>query len=133
MAQPIAAAHALREAGHFIQHGVYLGHHILPIHNDRLITRRTQRGMQHRAIFGDIDLLAAEHRGSLLAQTTRLGQLHQQAQGWSVTTIFRIIEVQLTPSDGQSLAAPRVVGEQVRAQVNIFDLVEMLSKRPPGG
>ena len=40
--------------------------------------RRAQRDVQHGAVLGDVDLLAAEHGVDPLAQAALLGQLHEQ-------------------------------------------------------
>ena len=41
--------------------------------------RRAQRHVQHGAVLGDVDLVAAEHGVDALAQARLLGQLQQQA------------------------------------------------------
>ena len=50
------------KAGHFVQHGVHVRHDVVAVHEDLLIPRCAQRYVQHGAVFGDVDLISAEHR-----------------------------------------------------------------------
>ena len=52
--------------------------------------RRAQRDVQHGAVLGDVDLLAAEHRVDPLAQAGLLGQLRAAAA--SVSSVTRFFE-----------------------------------------
>ncbi len=61
VALPSAGANARRKFGHLVEHGVHLRHDVLAVHRDRRAFRRTKRDMQNGAVFGDVDLLAAEH------------------------------------------------------------------------
>ena len=62
VALPLAAAHPVGEVGHLVQHRVHFRHDILAVDEDVRVPRRAQRHVQHRAVFGDVDLVAAEHR-----------------------------------------------------------------------
>ena len=75
VALPVAAAHSVGEVGHLVEHRVNLGHDVLAVDYDRRAARRAQRDVQHGAVFGDVDLVAAEHRVDALAQPALLGQL----------------------------------------------------------
>jgi len=48
--------------------------------------------MQHRAIFRDVDLLAAKHRFDPGAQLGFLGELDQQPEGLVIDAVFGIIQ-----------------------------------------
>ncbi|MDQ0630687.1 hypothetical protein QFZ44_003263 [Pantoea agglomerans] len=74
IAFPFAADDALREAFHLIQHRVDLWHHIFAIHQNRRVTPVTQRDVQHRTIFGAVNLLTREHRLNGTAQVGLFGQ-----------------------------------------------------------
>ena len=63
---------------HLVEHRVDLGHDVLAVDDDRRVARRAQRDVQHRAVLGDVDLLAAEHGVDALAQARLLGELQQQ-------------------------------------------------------
>src|SRR5262249_57040982 len=62
MALPLAAADAVGEFGHLVEHGMNVGHHVLSVDDNRRPSWRTQRNVQDRAIFRDVDFLASEHR-----------------------------------------------------------------------
>jgi hypothetical protein len=61
VAFPFAAANAIREISHAIEHGMDFGYHVLSVNYDRLVFRCAKGDVQHRSLFGDVDLLAAEH------------------------------------------------------------------------
>ena len=54
---------------HLVEHGVHLRHDVLAVDQDRRALRRAQRDVQHRAVFRDVDPVAAEHRVDAGAQT----------------------------------------------------------------
>ena len=70
------------ELRHRVQHLVHLGYDVLAIDHDAGVLRCTQRRVQHRALLGNVDLLAPEHRIPPLRHTTLLRKLQQQ-RGWS--------------------------------------------------
>ena len=59
---PLAATHRVSEPGHPIEHGVDFRHDIFAIDNNGCAPGSTQGYVQHRTIFGDVDLVAAKHR-----------------------------------------------------------------------
>ena len=69
VAGPGAAAHAVGERAHAVEDRVDLGHHVHAVDLDHRVARRPQRDVQHGAILGDVDLLAAEHRVARRAST----------------------------------------------------------------
>ncbi len=72
---PLAAAHAVGEIAHLVEHGMDLRHDVLAIDHDRGPSRRPQGDMQHGAILRHIDLLAGKHRVDPSAQAALLGKL----------------------------------------------------------
>ncbi len=69
------------EGRHAVEHRVHVRHDVVAIDDDRCAARRAQRHVQHRAVLGDVDLLAAEHGvDALRAGPASLGQLQQQPQ-----------------------------------------------------
>ena len=59
---PASIAHLAGELRHAVQHGVHVGHNVMPVDLDHLITRSAQRHVQHCAVLALVDLLAAKHR-----------------------------------------------------------------------
>ena len=129
---PRAGADAVGEVGHLVEHGVYVGHDVLAVHDDGRAARRTQRHVQHGTVLGDVDLLAAEHRVDPLAQPAFLGELQQQLQRLVGDAILRVVEVDADGLGRQPLAALGIVGEEL-AQVDVAHLAMMRLQSLPGG
>ena len=75
--------------------------------------RVAQGDVQHGAVLGDVDVLAAEHRLGALAEPGALGQRHEQPDRLAGQPVLRVVQVQVAGAAGQLLAAARVLGEQV--------------------
>ena len=60
---------------------MHFGRHVLPVEDDLLAPRRTQGDMQHGAILGTVDFVAAEHRINVGAQAACLGEGEQKLDG----------------------------------------------------
>ena len=60
MTLPVATANAVGERRHPVEHRVHIGNDVAPIDDDRGTARRAQRHMQHGAILGNVDPVAAE-------------------------------------------------------------------------
>ncbi len=80
--------------------------------------------VQDGPVFGDVDLLAAEHGVDPLAQTGFLGQLHEQLKRFVGDTVLGVIQVEPHRLGGQPLAAPGVVRKE-RAKMHLADLLVM--------
>ena len=78
VALPVAAAHAVGEGRHRVEHGVDVGHDVLAVDHDRRAARGAQGDVQHGPVLGDVDLVAAEHGVDALAQAGLLGQLQSR-------------------------------------------------------
>ena len=122
VALPVAAAHAVGEGGHLVEHGMDLRHDVLAVDEDRGVARRAQRHVQHGALLGDVDLLAAEHGVDALAQARLFGELEQQLQRLVGDAVLRVVEIDADGLDRQALAALGVVGEEL-AEVQPLDLL----------
>ena len=109
---------------------MHLGHHILTVDQDVRVTRRAQRDVENGATFSGIDALARIHGVDAGAEPTCGGQTHQQAQRFVGDAVFGIVQIEPDGFEGQSLATPRIVGEQL-AQMHVFDLLEVFGERTP--
>src|SRR5262252_6205835 len=70
---PLAVADPIGELRHLVEHCVDMRYDILAIDDDRGPPWRTQGNVQHSAVLGDVDLVAAEHCVDALAQTAFVG------------------------------------------------------------
>ncbi len=95
------------------------------------VTRRAQRGMQHGAILGDVDLVAAEHGVDAGAQAGLPGQLQQQPEGLVGDPVLGIVEIEAAGLQHHALAALGIVCEQ-RAQMQVLDVLVVAREGLPG-
>ncbi len=116
--------------GHLVEHGMHLRHDVLAVHRDRRPLRRTQRDMQNGAVFGDVDLLAAEHGVDARAKPRLVRQIDKQLQSLAGDAVFRVVEEDAGRLGGQPRAARGVCREQV-SQVNIAKFFAMRFKGQP--
>ena len=79
----------------------------LPSTKMLLIPRRAQRHVQHGAVLGDVDLLAAEHGVDALAQAALRGEVQQQAQRLVGDAVLGVVQVQADRLSREALAALR--------------------------
>ena len=129
---PSAAPHPFTEIGHPVQHGVNERHDVPAIDDNRRTSGRTQRNVQDRTIFGDVDLAARKHRNNPLLQAGFSGKLDQKMQCLVGNPILRIVEVDTEGGSGQAFAASRVVREPL-AQMQFPNLPVMRFEGLPGG
>ena len=76
-----------------------------------MVTRRTQRGVQHRPVFGAVNLVTAEHRFDPWSQPGFLRELKKELDRLLSDAILRIIEVNARTLSRQTRATLSVIGE----------------------
>ena len=128
---PGPAAHAIREVGHPVQHGMNLGHDVLAVNEDRGAARCTQRYVQYGSVLRDVDLLAPEHVVDAGAQTALLGETDEQWQRLISDPVLRIVEIDARGLCGQPFAASLIVREQL-AEMHVAHLPMMVFECLPG-
>jgi hypothetical protein len=88
---PCAAPDAVGEVGHFVEHHVHLAYDVITIYNDRCTFWRPESYVQDGSIFGDVNLLAPEHRVDPSVQAALPRQLKEQLKGLIGDPVFRVI------------------------------------------
>ena len=89
VALPLAGADPLGEGAHPVEHLVDLLDDVDAVDDQRALARHPQRDVQHRAVLGDVDVLAAEHRLAALGEAaTRAASAASSAIVSSVTRFF---------------------------------------------
>jgi hypothetical protein len=78
-----------------------------------MVAAVAQRHVQHRAVFGVVDLLAGEHALAPVRHIGFLGQLQQQAHGLIGDAVLRVVQQQLAHLQRKPLEPPRIRREQV--------------------
>ena len=106
-----ALAHTLRKG----EHARALGHHgLLDVGAAERRTRRLpQRHVQHGAVLGGVDLLAAPHGLDPLAQTHRIGELEELRERDLIEPLAGEIHQQPGVLAREALEAPRIALEQL--------------------
>src|SRR5215467_14112411 len=87
---------------------------VLAIDDNRCPPWRTQGNVQDRAILGDVDLVAAEHRVDARAQTALVSQCNEEPQCFIGDAVFRVVKIYTDCVYRQPLATLRIVSEQSR-------------------
>ena len=98
-----------------------LGHHVVAIDADRHAARRAQRDMQNRALFCDVDLVAAEHRVDPAAEIGLGGDGEEQFDGFVDDAVLRVVGEEADGFEREPFAAGGVLGEEL-AEVPVLDL-----------
>ena len=94
VAEPATLAHVVRERGHAVEHLVDVLDDILAVDMQGGRLRQAQRGVQNGAVFGDIDVITAEHGGTAAGQVALLRELHEQLQRLGRDAVLRVVEEQ---------------------------------------
>ena len=102
------------EDAHPIEYGMNLRHNVSAVGDDRDVSRRPRRNMQHGAALGNVDLLAAEHRVDALAQPRLLRKLDEQLYGFVGDAILGVVGIDADGHAREAFAASRIVREELR-------------------
>ena len=86
--------------------------------------------MQDRAVFRNVDFVAAEHGLDAPAESAVLRQPEEQFQGLPGYAIFRVIQVQADRFDRHALAAGGILRKKL-AQMQLTDLLIVTCKALP--
>jgi len=112
---------------------MYVGHDVLTVGDDHGVRRRAQRHVQHRAVLGDVDVLAGEHRRPQPHQTGLLRELGEQVDGLRRHPLLGVVQVDALGMKVQDCPAIRVLREQLPqmgvAQLRVV-LGQLLVGRP---
>ena len=127
---PLAAADPLGERRHPVEHGVHLGDHVDAVDDQRRVLGHPEGHVEHGAVLGDVDVVAAEHGIDPPAQPAGLGQGQEEADRLVGDAVLRVVEVQPGPFGDEALAPVRVLGEEV-PQVAILQLLVVRPQRRP--
>src|SRR5579883_1550369 len=110
---PRHAPHTRGEVRHPVEHGVHVGDDVPAVEHDRCPAGRPQRHVEHGALLGRVDLVAAEHGLDPLAQAGRRGERAQQPQGLVHDPVLGVVEAEARGLGDHALAAPGIRREEV--------------------
>ena len=80
---------------------MHLRHHVDAVDDEAGVAWQPQRGVQHRAILGDVDVLARQHGVSPLRHADLLGEVDQGIQDLAGHQVLRQVDVQVTGGEGE--------------------------------
>jgi hypothetical protein len=115
-----------------IEHRVHLRHHVLAVDEDGAVAAVAERDVQHRALLGDVDLVAGEHPVALLLHPLLTGKRKEKPQRLGGDSMFRIVDEQIGEPLREAIEALRILREE-RAHLHIAHLFVVLLQRDPGG
>ena len=107
--QPGAAANAIAERSHAVEHLVDVAHDVLAVDDERALPRHPQGDVEDGAVLGDVDVLAAEHRVAPLLDPTLARERGEQPKRLRRHPVLREIRVDRRRLDGE-------VGEPLRGR-----------------
>ena len=97
-----------------------------------IFDRATQRGVQHGAIFGVVDVHAGVHGLGALIKLDSLGEVCEQLQGFRLDQVLGQIEVQVAGIEAQLVHTARILGEPLlEADAFVLQLVIVLLQGSP--
>ena len=88
---PRIVSNRFAELLHAIEDLVNIGNDALAIDKDDCIATCSQSRMQHSAVFGDVDRLAAKHRFDRFFQSRLVRKVEEQAQDGIIDSILRVV------------------------------------------
>ena len=86
--------------------------------------RQPQRGVQHRAVLGGVDVHAGEHRVAALLEAGGAGQIDQQLQRLAGDPVLAVVDVEVADRQRQFGTPVGVLVEEL-AEVFVADLIVM--------
>ena len=133
-AGPLARAHPVGERAHRVEHPLHVVVDLLPVDDERGRGpgRAAEGGVQHRAVLGGVDVVAAQHRGEALGDAGLLGQAHERGDDTIVDEVLRQVDVQVGELEAETVDAPRIGGEPA-AQIGDERLAQCGELGPGGG
>ena len=132
-AGPLARPHAVGEGVHPVEHLVDVGHDVLAVDAQRRVGRQPERRVEHRAVLGDVDVLARQHGVAPPGHVDLVGEREQRRLHVTVEEVLRQVHVEVGGRQGLPVDPLR---RQRGAQVGLVrrrELAEPLPRRRGGG
>ena len=133
-ALPLARAHAVGKGVHAVENPVDVGHAVLPVHHklSSICCRATQRGMQHGAIFGGVDVDALEHGRAAFLHARLARKVAQELDCLLGHKVLGEVKVQVVEVKGELVHTVCILGKPLLETNAICNqLVVVVLKRLP--
>ena len=109
-----------------------LGDDVDAVDHERRVARHAQRDVEHGAILGDVDVLAAEHRVAPRRDPRSAASREQQLDRLGGDPVLGEVGMDAGRLEREPLDPTGISGEQV-AEMPLADVVEVMRERAPGG
>jgi len=110
---PGAGADGIGELAHVREDGVDAGHDVLAIDVNGAIGSVAEGDVKNGAVFGDVDLVSAEHAIAPFLDFGLSGKIEKKAQGLVGDAVFGKIQENVVEAEGELLKSLRVLSEEV--------------------
>ena len=112
MAFPLAAADEVGEVFHVLEHGADFGHHVLAVDANRIFALVAERGVEHGAFFGGVNLFATEELRTHVFEIGRLEQVLELSHGLVGDDVLGVVQEKSAGLQAELLGAGRVLSEE---------------------
>lgn len=107
-----------------------IGSHVLFINHQVILDRDAQRGVQHGAVFGGVDVLAGEHIRAAFFHASLLGQFNKRGVNLSVNEVLRQIHMKPGGVEGERGRPGGVGSKKLPQRYVLLRLKQLLKLRP---
>ena len=135
-AGPLAGTHFVGEGVDAVKHLAHVLDGVLTVDDvlALVLDRAAQRGVQHGAVLGVVDVHAGVHRLGALVELDGLGEVGEQLEGLRLDQVLGQVEVQVAGVERQLVDTLGVIGEPLlEADALGLQLVIVLLQRGPLG
>ena len=108
MPQPGTGPQGGGEIPHAAEHVVHVGRDVLAVDAQIVFDGDAQRGVQHGAVLGGVDVFAVKHRRAAVFEAGGAGQSNELADAVVVHQVLRQVDVQPGRIEAESVGAVRV-------------------------
>ena len=112
VALPLAGTHELGEFFHVLEHGANFGHHVLAVDADRIVTLVAERGVEHGALFGGVNLFAGKVLTAHVFETGRLQEVLELGHGFVGDDVLGVVQEESAGFQAELLGTGRVLREE---------------------
>ena len=107
-----------------------VGSDVLAVHAQIFFNRQAQRGVQHGAVLGVVEVLAGEHGVAASLDVGSSGEVHQRGDYFLIDEVFRQIHVQARGVERIVCGAGSGVGKKL-TQVEVLLAFKKRGERGP--
>ena len=112
VALPGTGTNQLGEVFHVLEHGANFGHHVLAVDANRIVTLVTQSSVEHGALFGGVNLFAAEVLGANVFEIGSLQESLELGHGFVGDDVLGVVQEDAAGFGAELFGTSRVLCEE---------------------